>query len=346
MKVTFRVDASLKIGTGHVMRCLTLAQVLKENGANVEFICRLYEGNLIDKIRLNGFNVHELESPEGGEVDNKLAHFHWLGETQQQDADDCINILKVEKIDWLIVDNYGLDRDWQRNLKPYYEKLMVIDDLADRQFDCNMLLNQNLGIQKENYKNKVPNNCELLLGCDYALLRLEFAELREKALEKRGKAKTIKNILISMGGSDVNNITYDILQNIDNSFNIVVVLGKKSPHNKMLENYAINKNIEVVIDANNMAELILDADLSIGAGGSTSWERCCLGLPTLLYIAADNQRLIAENLEKMGSVKIVKNLGKDLQVIVNNSSLWKSMSKNASTICDGLGANKVAKYLQ
>jgi len=149
-----------------------------------------------------------------------------------------------------------------------------------------------------------------------------------------------------MGGSDVNNITYDILQNIDNSFNIVVVLGKKSPHNKMLENYAINKNIEVVIDANNMAELILDADLSIGAGGSTSWERCCLGLPTLLYIAADNQRLIAENLEKMGSVKIVKNLGKDLQVIVNNSSLWKSMSKNASTICDGLGANKVAKYLQ
>jgi spore coat polysaccharide biosynthesis predicted glycosyltransferase SpsG len=95
-----------------------------------------------------------------------------------------------------------------------------------------------------------------------------------------------------------------------------------------------------------MAELMLDADLSIGAGGATSWERCCLGLPTLLYITADNQKSIAENLEKIGAVKIIKNLGKDLQNMINNPPLWKSMSKNSSVICDGLGANRVAKYLQ
>jgi UDP-2,4-diacetamido-2,4,6-trideoxy-beta-L-altropyranose hydrolase len=340
MKVVFRVDASLEMGTGHVMRCLTLANELKQQNHEIVFICRELTGNLILLIK-----YPVLVLPKNDNFQSDGLYLNWLGATQEQDAEQTIKVIP-KNTDLLIVDSYALDEIWHKKLIPYTKKIMVIDDLADRQFDCDVLLNQNLGIQKENYKNKVPNNCELLLGCDYALLRLEFAELREKALEKRGKAKTIKNILISMGGSDVNNITYDILQNIDNSFNIVVVLGKKSPHNKMLENYAINKNIEVVIDANNMAELILDADLSIGAGGSTSWERCCLGLPTLLYIAADNQRLIAENLEKMGSVKIVKNLGKDLQVIVNNSSLWKSMSKNASTICDGLGANKVAKYLQ
>ena len=130
MKVVFRVDASIQMGTGHVMRCLTLAQVLKENGADTGFICRKHEGNLIDKIHSSGFNVHELEVIEELEVDNKLAHSHWLGATQQQDADDCIGILKKEKIDWLIVDHYAIDEDWQCKLKPYYEKLMVIDDLT------------------------------------------------------------------------------------------------------------------------------------------------------------------------------------------------------------------------
>ena len=118
MKVVFRVDASLQMGTGHVMRCLTLAQALKYNEANIEFICRKHEGNLIDKIRLNGFNVHELEVLE--KVDDKLAHSHshshWLGATQQQDADDCLDILKAEKTNWLIVDHYALDEQWQKRL--------------------------------------------------------------------------------------------------------------------------------------------------------------------------------------------------------------------------------------
>ena len=143
MKVVFRADASLAMGTGHVMRCLALAQALKDNKVNVEFICRKHKGSLIDKIRSNRLNVHELEVLE--EADDKLAHSHWLGATQQQDADDCIEILKSEKIDWLIVDHYALDEQWQKKLKPYYEKLMVIDDLADRKHQCDILLDQNFG---------------------------------------------------------------------------------------------------------------------------------------------------------------------------------------------------------
>ena len=346
MKIVFRVDASLKMGTGHLMRCLTLAQVLKENGANIEFICRKHKGSLIGKIRLSGFNVHELELLEETEVDNKLSHSHWLGTTQQQDADNCIDILKVKKTDWLIVDHYALDIKWHQQLRPLVKKLMVIDDLADRQFDCDLLLNQNLGSQIRDYKDKVPNHCELLLGCDYALLRAEFARLRAQALEKRYNTKKIKNILISIGGSDSKNYTYVILQQLSDNFNVTIVLGKQSPHNQMLKSYVKDKSITIIIDADNMAELMLSADLAIGAGGSTSWERCCLGLPTLLYVTADNQKKIAKKLEKTDAVKIVKNFAQDLQEIIDDFSSWRIMSKNASKVCDGLGAKKILQYVQ
>ncbi len=345
-QIVFRVDSSIKIGTGHVMRCLTLARLLKENGAVVKFICRKHEGNLIDKIHSSGFNVHELEVLEETKINNKLAHSHWLGATQQQDANDCIDILKVEKTDWLIVDHYALDEQWHNDLKPYYEKIMVIDDLADRKHCCDILLDQTFGRQQEDYSALTPEGCKLLLGSQYALLRPEFSKFREKALIKRKSTHKIKHILISVGGSDIKNITYDILQNINNDYITVVALGKNSPHNSMLKNYAKNKNIIIIINTGDMAELMLNADLAIGAGGSTSWERCCLSLPTLLYITADNQKEISENLERIGAVKIVKNLKKDLRTMYANFSLWKSMSKKSATICDGLGANRVVKNLQ
>jgi UDP-2,4-diacetamido-2,4,6-trideoxy-beta-L-altropyranose hydrolase len=264
-----------------------------------------------------------------------------LGATQEQDAQQTIKVIP-KNTNLLIVDSYALDEIWQKQLRPYTKKIMVIDDLADRQFDCDMLLNQNLGTQIEDYKDKVPNDCELLLSCDYALLRPEFSNLREKALIKRKNTKEIKNILISMGGSDITNKTYDILQDISDDLNIVVVLGSSSPHNKMIISHAKDKeNIKVVIDADNISGLMFDADLAIGAGGSTSWERCCLGLPTLLYVLAENQRKIAENLEQLDAVKIVDNLKVNLQNILNNLHFWQTMSENAQTVCDGIGVKRI-----
>jgi len=344
MKVIFRVDASLQMGTGHIMRCLTLAQALKEKGANVEFICRKHEGNLIDKIRSNGFVVHELKMFEETKVDTKLAHSHWLGATQEQDARQTIKVIP-KNTDLLIVDSYALDEEWHQRLRYHTNKIMVIDDLADRQFDCDILLNQNLGSQKEDYQDKVPDNIKLLLGCNYALLRPEFAEFRDQALKKRKNTKKIKNILVSVGGSDTENLTHEILQSLD-GFNVVVVLGETSPYNDMIKSYAKERNIEVIVNANNMAELMLDADLAIGAGGSTSWERCCLGLPTLLYITADNQRKIAEELEKLSATIIVKNLKDDLQIMIDNFGLWQSMSDKAKNICDGKGVVNTIKLIQ
>ena len=336
MKVVFRVDASLQMGTGHVMRCLTLANELKQQNHEIVFICRELTGNLILFIK-----YPILVLPKNDNFQSDGLYLNWLGTTQEQDAEQTIKAIP-KNTDLLIVDSYALDEIWHKQLRPYTKKIMVIDDLSDRQFECDVLLNQNLGTQIEDYKDKVPNDCELLLGCDYALLRPEFPNLREKALIKRKNTKEIKNILISMGGSDITNKTYDILQDISDNLNIVVVLGGSSPHNKMIISYAKDKeNIKVFIDADNISGLMFDADLAIGAGGSTSWERCCLGLPTLLYVLAENQRKIAENLEQLDAVKIVDNLKVNLQNILNNLHFWQTMSENAQTVCDGIGVKRI-----
>ena len=351
LKVVFRVDASLQMGTGHVMRCLTLAQALKYNKLNVEFICRKHKGSLIDKIRSSGFVVHELKVFEEAEVDNKLAHSHWLGATQQQDTDDCINILKAEKLDWLIVDHYALGEQWQKRLKPCYEKLMVIDDLADRQFDCDILLDQTFGRQQVDYSSLTPEDCKLLLGSQYALLRPEFAKWRAYSLERRSKPD-FKQLLVNMGGVDVDNVTEKVLDelkicNLPNDIKITVVMGGSAPHLKSIKSKAtrLPYKTEVKVGVDNMAEIMANSDISIGASGATTWERCCLGLPTIQIITAYNQELIANNLDRASIVKLTA-IG-SLSTFLETRQHWMSdISVNASKVCDGTGTKIVASYLQ
>jgi UDP-2,4-diacetamido-2,4,6-trideoxy-beta-L-altropyranose hydrolase len=339
MNVVFRVDSSSQMGVGHLMRCLTLADELKKQNHNTTFICRELKGNLIKSIE-----HRVLILPVDKDFQSDDLYLSWLGETQEQDVKQTIQVIH-DNADLLIVDSYALDEVWHKQLKPHTKKIMVIDDLADREFDCDILLNQNLGSQKEDYQGKVPSDCELLLGCDYALLRPEFSELRKQAKEKRKDTKEIKNILISMGGSDKNNVTYDILQQLDDDFNVIVVLGGASQHKKMIKEYVKDKNIKVIVNVDNMAELMLKADLAIGAGGVTALERCCLGLPTLLHVLAENQKRIAENLEQLGITMIVRDLENDIQVLVDDFSLWQFMSSKSQSICDGLGAEKVVAHL-
>ena len=350
MRVVFRVDASLKMGIGHVMRCLTLTQVLKENGADVEFICRKHEGSLIDKIRSSGFIVHELKVFEETKVDNKLAHSHWLGATQQQDADDCINILKAEKLDWLIVDHYALDEQWQKRLNPYYEKLMVIDDLADRKHQCDILLDQTFARQQEDYLILTPKNCQLLLGSQYALLRPEFSEWREFSLERRSKPE-FKQLFINMGGVDVNNVTENILDrlelcNLSNDMSITVVMGGSAPYLESVKSKSITLpyKTEVKVDVGNMAELMANADIAIGASGATTWERCCLGLPTIQLITAYNQEFIASKLNKINAIKLVE-IDDVVENLENFQHWMKITGESASKVTNGSGIKYVLEYL-
>jgi UDP-2,4-diacetamido-2,4,6-trideoxy-beta-L-altropyranose hydrolase/UDP-4-amino-4,6-dideoxy-N-acetyl-beta-L-altrosamine N-acetyltransferase len=347
MKVVFRVDASLQMGIGHVIRCLTLAQVLNENGADVEFICRKHEGSLIDKIRSSGFVVHELKVFEETEVDNKLAHSHWLGVTQQKDADDCVNILKAGKIDWLIVDHYALDEQWQKRLKPCYEKLMVIDDLADRKHQCDILLDQTFGRQQEDYLGRTSRDCKLLLGSKYALLRSEFSKWKSYSLERRRKPE-FKQLFINMGGVDTDNVTEKVLDelkicNLPNDFHITVVMGGSAPYLESVKSKAITLpyKTEVKVDIDNMAEIMANSDIAIGAAGSTTWERCCLGLPTIQIVIAKNQQFSAETLARQNIVKLVKEI-KEIAYLLESSSEWmKDVGSSALEVCDGMGSYKV-----
>ncbi len=335
MNIAFRVDSSSKTGVGHLMRCLTLADELKSKNYQITFICRDLKGNHIHSVQYPVFVLPKSESFSSDDL-----YLEHLGASQQEDADQTIRVLP-RNIDILIVDSYALNIIWHKKLRPYVKKILVIDDLANRQFDCDILLNQNVGSKNEDYKTKVPYDCKLLLGCDYALLQPGFSLLRKKAIEKRKVTKKIKNILISMGGSDLNNVTYNVLQQISDNYNVIVVLGSNSPHNEMIKSYSKNKEIKVIIETKNMPKLIFEADLGIGAGGSSSWERCCLGLPTLLYITAENQRVNAGNLEHLGLVKIVRNLKDDLQNMSNDINLWREMSEKSIAICDGLGVKRI-----
>lgn len=198
-----RVDASIQIGTGHVMRCLTLAEALRDKNIQVEFICRKHEGNLISLIHDKGFMVHALPvmfdtDKHNQKKDQQLQHTDWLGATQWHDAQACKNIVSKTRPDWLIVDHYAIDKNWEAELQHSCHKIMVIDDLADRQHLCDLLLDQTYGCIPSDYRVLVPENCELLLGSHFALLRPDFAQWREYSLRRREKP-VFKKLLITMG---------------------------------------------------------------------------------------------------------------------------------------------------
>jgi len=339
MNIVFRVDSSIQIGSGHLMRCLTLADELAREGNSIVFICKELKGNLIQSIKLPVISL-----PINKRFYSESLHLSRPYSIQVEDAKQTIEAIS-DDIDLLIVDSYALDKVWHQELRPYTKKIMVIDDLANKSFDCDILLNQNAGSERLGYRDRVPKGCCLLLGLQYAMLRPEFLALRKRALAKRKKTQDIKNILVSMGGSDKKNVSYDILQRLSSRFNVVVVLGLASVHKQMIVNYAKSKNIKVIINADNMSELMLNADLSIGAGGSTSWERCCLGLPTLIYVLSENQKEIARELEQFGAAMLVRNLEHDLKALTSNLDIWKLMSDKSQSMCDGLGVKRISRVL-
>ncbi|MDA0629896.1 MAG: UDP-2,4-diacetamido-2,4,6-trideoxy-beta-L-altropyranose hydrolase [Proteobacteria bacterium] len=306
MQVAFRADASLQIGTGHVMRCLTLADALAAKGAECQFICRAHAGNLIEFIRSKGHVTHALHidalatasstAPGTDPSTAELAHSHWLGATQVQDAEACTPILAAQRPDWLIVDHYALDARWERALAPLYRKLMVIDDLADRPHACDLLLDQTFGRDAADYRLLVPADCRLLCGSHYALLRPEFAALRPYSLQRRAQP-TLRELLITMGGVDKDNATGQVLHALRTcplpvDCRITVVMGATAPWLEEVRTQAQDMPwpTRVLVGVNDMAQLMADSDLAIGAAGSISWELCCLGVPNLLVCTAANQR--------------------------------------------------------
>lgn len=354
MNVVFRVDASINMGTGHVMRCLTLAEALRASGHDCYFICREHEGHLLATVQKRDFAALVLPMTAGS--DNTLVHSHWLGATQTQDAEQCIawfanNPMLV--VDWLIVDHYGLDEMWEQRLQPYAKRIMVIDDLADRVHNCDLLLDQNLGREHCDYNGLVPSYCQCLIGPKYALLRPEFAELREYSLQRRQANPQLKSLLISLGGVDKDNVTGQVLTALKNAelprdIEITVVMGATAPHLAEVQAKAaqLPRQTEVVVNVSDMAQRMADADLAIGAAGSTSWERCCLGLPTLMLVLADNQRAVAQYFSQRQIAVLVENLSNLPEVFLQlQQNGWLQYSEKSSLISKGEGMKLVQQQL-
>jgi UDP-2,4-diacetamido-2,4,6-trideoxy-beta-L-altropyranose hydrolase len=293
---------------------LTLALVLRERGAKVFFICRELPGNSIALVERQDFNVFSLPyndkvNLQASELDDLPRHGMWLREHLQTDiaqTKKCLSSLSdinQGAIDWLIVDHYAIDIKWERALRPYFKHLMIIDDLADRYHDCEILLDQNFYSNYQyRYQQLVPKSCNLLLGPQYALLRPEFGEMHRCVKMRNGE---ISNILVFMGGSDSTNETKKVLlalEKINFAGVVNVVVGYSNPYrDEIIEICNRHENYKFYCQVDNMAELMNKADLAIGAGGSTTWERCCLALPSLVISVAENQVVLAQDADQAQS---------------------------------------------
>ena len=362
MRVWIRVDASVEIGSGHVMRCLTLAGELRKSGCQVQFICREHVGHMRKLINKCGYNAVMLPGSvstpgEADVADKKMKH---LGVSREFDAEVTAKVLANEPADWVIVDHYSLDWKWHRYIKSYCNNLMVIDDLGDRDYECDLLLDQTYARTESIYKDLVSPGCKILTGSDNALLRSQFYNHRKEAQIRRKQQAAVKRILVSMGGMDPDDVTSIVLEGLfkvdwRGTVDVDVVLGEYAPHLGKIETLRTNSNIRlnVITSADDMSGLMLKADLAIGSGGTSSWERCCLGLPTLMVISADNQLDIVNNLSSEG---IVKNLGwyylleperlkESIENLLGNPTELVAMSEKSFAVCDGLGVQRVVSAL-
>ncbi len=355
--VVFRADASLRIGSGHVMRCLTLAATLQRHGAGIHFLCRDLPGHLGARIEQAGHRLTLLPAPAGDcvPVPDAPAHAAWLGVSAEEDARDCAEALASLEVDWLVVDHYALDQRWERALRDRVGAILAIDDLADRHHDVDLLLDQNLGRCPEDYHGLLPALATPLTGPRFALLRAEFARWRQVALARRG-ARLPERILVSLGGTDPDNVTSAVLAALSSaplpsSIRVDVIMGATAPGLVEVRERAAALPFEctVEVDITDMARRLCDADLAIGAAGGSAWERCCLGLPTWMVVLADNQRPGARALAAAGAAVIVGDIAeRPLRVglpALDDAADLLRMSRAASALCDGLGAERVARQM-
>ncbi|MBL8350030.1 MAG: UDP-2,4-diacetamido-2,4,6-trideoxy-beta-L-altropyranose hydrolase [Burkholderiaceae bacterium] len=292
MRVAFRVDAAPHIGSGHLMRCLTLADALKARGCETHFLGRPLPASARTQVESRQHQWHDIAiaNPEPPEPDGPR-HAAWLGTAQREDAAVASRTLSSLQPEWLVVDHYALDRRWEQAVRPRVGRVMVIDDLADRDHDCDLLLDQNYHrCAEQRYDGHVPRGCRRLLGPRYALLRPEFTAARAR---RRGRDGSMRRLLISLGGADAANITavaLDAALRLPSDCEIDVVVGAAyQAHRELAERCASLERVRVHVQTDRMGELMAAADIAVGAAGSSAWERLCLGLPTVTVAIADNQ---------------------------------------------------------
>ena len=325
------------------MRCLTLAQSLKAQDVEVLFICREQPGHFCDLINQCGFSVWRLAPvPEWRDAD-------WRHDAKETRA--ALEAGMGRKADWLIVDHYLLDWKWEFALRSSTNRLMVIDDLCNRPHDCDLLLDQNLVAgMHERYAAKLPASCRQLIGPTYALLHPDYARMHKQVAPRGG---AIRRMLIFFGGADNANLTKRALDAFLTlkrpDVEVDVVIGASNRQGDAVRQKAeVHTNIHVHAGLPSLAPLMAEADLAMGAGGSTHWERLCLGLPCIVVTLADNQRHISEELDRLRLIQLLGFHNKVDQLKLTQAlerwlkrGLPEAWSKRCMDIVDGGGADRV-----
>lgn len=355
MRIAFRVDASPLVGTGHFMRCLTLADALKQHGVQTRFISRHLPEHLCFMLAERGHKFVRLDGVQINEVLDELAHAYWLGVSQKQDATDSVRALSDEAWDWLIVDHYALDFRWESLLRQAARKILAIDDLADRRHDCDVLLDQNYFLDMDvRYASKVPVHCQLLIGPRYLLLREEFRQLRKHVKIRSGN---VERLLVVFGGVDSDNYTGCVLEALSNlgyPFQQVnVVIGAQHPFQEQIAATCSRLGFLCHQQTDRMAELMATADLAIGACGFTSYELVAMQLPAILIPVTEIQATVVKGLSEAGIAYALFPQGKSLveeiytvlKKMIDSNSSRTSMSLACHDFLDADGVSRVVRKL-
>jgi len=352
--VLVRVDASPHIGAGHFMRCVSLADGLQSHGWTTTFVSQplpsVYIDLLVNKnhsLIVMPDSMHSESQPQASDH----SYAAWIPWREQQDAEWCVRQFVDKSFDWVVVDHYSLGFDWECAIRRIASKVMVIDDLVTRNHDCDLLLNQNYGQTTFSYKNRVASSTRLLIGPHFALLRPEFANLREATLSSKTKLDD-PILLISLGGVDKDNFTQKVLcalakARLPSNVLIVVVLGPDSPHIDSVRAEAdkLQWKTKILVNVTDMARLMTEASWAIGAAGSSTWERCCLGLPTLTLVIAENQLPSAHALAESGYtiyldplIPINTSIPQGIEKLISHAKL---LSIRCAELTDGRGVERV-----
>ncbi|WP_269532004.1 UDP-2,4-diacetamido-2,4,6-trideoxy-beta-L-altropyranose hydrolase [Chitinimonas sp. BJYL2] len=343
MRVLIRADASLAIGSGHVVRCLTLANALRDQGAVVSFASRELPGNALARIADAGFAVLVLPASYPGD---RAGNIESLIDWQADLAALQTQLAGQPPFDWLLVDHYGLDAQWQRSARAFAQRIAVIDDLANRPHDADLLIDQNLTATADAYAPLIPASCQTLLGPRYALLRPEF---RVPAPTIRAKAD---RVVVNFGGVDAGGETFKAMEALAGlPIHADIVAGSANPAWDALQakaqgqaNWTLHRHVA------DFAALMQQADVFIGAGGTTSWERAALGVPTLCIAVADNQEPNAQALHAAGIHQYLgrdrhvtaSQLGKAISDLLADAPRRQSYADKSRALVDAKGTQRVA----
>ncbi|WP_160327634.1 UDP-2,4-diacetamido-2,4,6-trideoxy-beta-L-altropyranose hydrolase [Sporosarcina koreensis] len=353
MNVVIRTDASNEIGTGHVMRCLTLAKQLKRHGAKVTFVCRSFEGHLHSYLRDQDMSVKLIPYTTGANE----ADLQWTKENWMLDAEQTITIIEEssQKVDLLIVDHYGLDRYWENKLRHYTKYIMVIDDLADRKHDCDIILDNTFGITEEKYSGLLTSQTIGLYGVKYCLLREQFKKNQKSSF--RYDYRCIK-VHMFFGGIDFKNYTTKyskfILKNFQNVKIMAVVgstFGYQDDLNELKKKYKERFQWEMAVK--DMAAHMNKCDIALGAPGTATWERACIGLPSAYFSVNKNQVPILEELEKNNFCMFLgeasntseKTFILEFNKFISSAELLNTLFIKNTKCIDGKGTERIVEVL-